>query len=216
MRLLVLAISTAAFFCAEARAGHLDTDTDQRDTYALDELSREIPPRGPMQCPEIDMIQYRGDVIRYHTPVRIYVGFRERLQAFERIVQEVAIEIYGRAPRRIQHKGTYNCRRVRTIPTLLSEHALGNGIDVAVFEFGPAASGTGRNLPASLRRGFSVSIARHWGKSSGTSAMHGRFLARLTERLIEEDVFRVLLGPSYPGHKDHFHFDCAPYRLIDL
>jgi hypothetical protein len=31
-----------------------------------------------------------------------------------------------------------------------------------------------------------------------------------------DDIFRVLLGPAFPGHKTHFHFDVAPWRLVDI
>jgi BirA family biotin operon repressor/biotin-[acetyl-CoA-carboxylase] ligase len=31
-----------------------------------------------------------------------------------------------------------------------------------------------------------------------------------------DDVFRVLLGPGYPGHDTHFHFDMAPWRMVQI
>jgi hypothetical protein len=59
-------------------------------------------------------------------------------------------------------------------------------------------------------------VDKHWDKEKGVSAIHARFLRELTDRLIEDDTFRVLLGPAFPGHQDHFHFDLAPYRLVQL
>ena len=50
-------------------------------------------------------------------------------------------------------------------------------------------------------------IARH----------HARFLDELARALVaDKTIFRVMLGPGYPGHKDHFHFDMAPYRLVKI
>ena len=73
----------------------------------------------------------------YHSTVTVHPAFRERLRRFEVVVHSVAMEIYGRAPRKIVHMGTFNCRRIRRFPHLISEHGLGNAIDVAGFDFGP-------------------------------------------------------------------------------
>jgi hypothetical protein len=150
--------------------------------------------------------------------VYVYVDFRERMVFFEDIVAEVAKDVYGRAPKKIKHLGTYNCRRIRRFPDLLSEHALGNAIDVEGFDFGPAKDSSEKESSPlrSLRRGFQVRVGKHWNGEHGAAALHARFLRELTDKLIEEDTFRVLLGPAFPGHHDHFHFDLAPYRLIDL
>lgn len=191
----------------------------QADDYALDSLERSVPAKGKMQCPPVELVTWRGDAVRYHSPVRVYVGFRERLRKFEVVVKDVAIEVYGRAPSKIVHIGTLNCRRIRLWPTLLSEHGIGNGIDVAGFDFGavPRKGAVPQGLPPALRKGFSVRVKAHWEGNAGAAAVHARFLHRLTEKLLErEDIFRVLLGPAYPGHKDHFHFDCAPWRLVSI
>ena len=185
--------------------------------YGLDEVSRETPAKGRVRCPKVAMVRYRGDTIRYHKPVRVYVGFRDKLREFEKVVEQVAIEVYGRKPRRIRHLGTYNCRRIRRYPTFLSEHALGNAIDIEAFVFGRASRAGRAKAPRRLRRGFTVSVAKHWGATRGTAAIHARFLRLLAERLVErEDVFRVLLGPGYPGHDDHFHVDFSPWRIVEI
>ncbi len=182
--------------------------------YPLDDLPREVAPGQP-QCPEVDLETYRGSVVRYQKPTRIYVGFEEPLRRFEEIARDTAIEVYGRAPRVLRHDGTYNCRSVRGIASLLSEHALGNAIDVEGFDFGPAPRGV--KAPRGLRGSFSVRLGKHWNARTGVAALHARFLRLLAERVIERpDLFRVVLGPSYPGHQGHFHFDLAPYRLIDV
>ncbi len=132
---------------------------------------------------------------------------------------EVGTRIYGRAPRKIRHLGTYNCRRIGRYPDLVSEHGVGNGIDIAGFEFGPLARDAALpdGLPKALRRGFSVSVLKDWDPDPAAQAHKARFLRALTDALVaRDDIFRVLLGPAYPGHKNHFHFDCAPYRLVVL
>ncbi len=185
--------------------------------YPLDHIERVIPATGRMRCPKIAKVRYRGDTIRYHSPVFVNAHFRERLRRFERVVKQVAVQVYGRAPRRIRHMGTYNCRRITAWPTFLSEHGLANGIDVAGFDFGPASRKQRAAAPRGLRLGFKVRLARHWTATKGVGARHSRFLRTLARTLIaRQDVFRVLLGPSYPGHRNHFHFDCAPWRLVDV
>jgi hypothetical protein len=186
--------------------------------YSLDDLERVTEVKGKLRCPKLEMTRHKGESVRYHKPVYVYVDFQERLEAFESIVAELATEIYGRAPKRIKHVGTYNCRRIRRFPDLLSEHALGNAIDIEGFDFAPARGADQRkdSPHKRLRRGFKVRVGKHWDKEKGVSAIHARFLRELTDRLIEDDTFRVLLGPAFPGHQDHFHFDLAPYRLVQL
>ena len=196
-----------------ARAAEADGD------YALDEIARQVPASGAMHCPSVSLVTYRGEIVRYHTPVRVYVGFRDRLSKFEAVLRDTAVEVYGRAPRLTRHIGTYNCRRIRLWPTLLSEHGMGNGIDIAGFDFAALKKGQPwpADLPPQLKRSFDVRIKTHWDGAGPIAAVHAKFLRLLTQRLQQRpDIFRVMLGPAYPGHKDHFHFDCAPWRLVEI
>ena len=187
-------------------------------SYPLDTLSRTVSADGKMKCPRVPMVKHRGTHIRYHKPVTIYEGFQSHLERFEAIASEVGIEVYGRAPKTIVHVGTFNCRRIRKYPELLSEHGIGNAIDVEGFDFSKASTKDQKSAAPNKRlgRAFKVRLAKHWDSTRGDGALHSIFLHRITERLLEDDVFRVLLGPSYPGHKGHFHFDVAPYRLVQL
>ena len=220
---MMVAVAAAAglFFPLSAAASESGppAGADDLGSYPLDDLSRTIDATGKMRCPKVAMVKRVGDPIRYHKPVKVYAGFAARLAAFEAIVKQVGESVYGRAPRTIRHMGTYHCRRIRAYPTLLSEHGLGNGIDIAGFTFGPLpkSQAAPAGLPRALRRGFKVSVLKHWDKQRGTGAVHARFLRALIARLkARPDIFRVMLGPSFPGHKDHFHFDAAPYRLIAI
>lgn len=167
--------------------------------------------RGRLQCPDIPLVRYRGDVVRYARPVRVNETFQERLRRFEEVVRDVAVEVYGRAPQRIVHAGTFSCRTVRHRERL-SEHALGNAIDVVGFDFGAAPRAERKRL-GRAGRGFEVRVARHWAPEGRTlrdplAGQHARFLSRLMETLEDRpDVFRGMIGPPARGHHNHLHLD---------
>jgi hypothetical protein len=190
-------------------------------SYALDALSRTVAATGPMRCPAVPRGSFTGERVRWKTPLSVHPAFAERLARFEAVVVEVATQVYGRAPKRMAHLGSYNCRRIRLYPDLLSEHGVANAVDLSAFEFDalPRGAAAPDELPKALRRAFRVTVLDHWTpkRDDAVSRLHRRFLVELTDRLVARgDIFRVLLGPAYPGHKDHFHFDCAPYRLVVL
>jgi hypothetical protein len=186
--------------------------------YPLDELERIIPARGRVLCPKVDLELYGGTVIPFKSRTKIYTGFKPHLQAFEGVVRDVAMEIYGRAPKRLVHLGTFNCRRIKNYPEFLSEHGLGNAIDVAGFDFGrlPRGAKLADGAPRWARSSFKVRLEDHWN-ARGRYAIHARFLRTLARRLIARpEIFRSLLGPAWPGHHNHFHFDMAPWRTVEV
>jgi hypothetical protein len=188
-------------------------------SYPLDGIARVVPKGAALPCARGELVIYRGEQMRFSRPARVHAAFRGRLQALEQLVAETATAVYGRAPRRLLHLGTHNCRRIRLYPDFLSEHALGNAIDLAGFDFGPLPRGAAlpSDLPRALRRGFEVRVDRHWNASEGTGAIHRRFWHTLAQRLIaREDLFRVVLGPAWPGHHNHLHLDVAPYRMVEV
>jgi hypothetical protein len=187
------------------------------DQYALDALPRTLRPGEALPCASgtVPLISYRGAQVRYQKPVRIHPAFEGQLRAFEAIVADLAVSHYGRAPRRLVHLGGFNCRVMRLYPDYVSEHALGNAIDLAGFDFAPLArrDARGADLSPALRGAFQVRIATHW-QAKGSA--HAAFLRALAAELARRpEIFRVLLGPGYPGHHNHLHLDHAPYRLVD-
>ena len=54
--------------------------------YPLDAVERTVSPRGKVRCPKVELETYRGTSIRYRRPVKIYVGFKSHLAAFEEVV----------------------------------------------------------------------------------------------------------------------------------
>ena len=186
-------------------------------TYALDGMSRLLRVSDGPQCHSVRLVSYDGGRITLNGAALVNANFRERLQRFEEVVSEVALGVYGRVPVRILHRGAFACRSRRGQPTLLSEHALGNAIDVSGFEFGPALapSEVTAGVPAEA---FRISVARHWhGGGDPGSERDARFLHSLIARLIARgDVFRGIITPADPAHFDHFHFDMAPGRHLLL
>jgi hypothetical protein len=171
-----------------------------------------------LPCDPTQLKVHRGTHVKM-LPVTLHPAFVARIERFERIAQELGQDLYGRAPRSIRHLGGYACRPSRLRPQRISEHALGNAIDVAAFDFPalPDPSRAPQGLPRALWGPFRTSVQQHWTSRGGVVAdLHQKFLQRLTEELAERDVFRVLLGPSHPGHHDHFHFDMSPWTYRHL
>ena len=213
------AASLLAALALGAAAPGARAEAVELGAYPLDALARSVPPKGKMVCPKVDLVTYRGDVVRYSHALTVTPPFVERLRRFEAVAAEVGARLFGRPPKSIRHMGGFYCRRIARYPDLLSEHGIGNAIDVTSFAFAPLPKGAAApaELPRRFRRGFDVVLARDWDEDPEATALTARFLRELTEALVaRDDIFRVLLGPAYPGHKDHFHFDVAPYRLVVL
>jgi hypothetical protein len=191
------------------------------DAYSLDGIERWLQPGQRVSCDAGAMVSYRGKRLRYAGSLLVSEPFRERLERFEVLAAEVGREVYGREPRLIRHYGAYSCRSTRNRRHVVSEHALGNALDLVGFDFGAAkkAEVLPVGVPRSLRAPFQVSVARHWaGRARGEAgAVHARFLERLTTRLRESpDIFRSMFGPGHGGHDDHLHLDVSPWRYVDL
>jgi hypothetical protein len=179
--------------------------------YALDSISRELGKGAVAGCPEqVEIRSYAGQELNYGNPVLVARSFVPKLQAFERVVAEVAQSHYGRAPDRILHFGTRMCRSVRGSTRRLSEHALGNAIDVSGFQWSRTRKLPG--LPPGSERAFKVTVLQHWsGAGTPEAAEHRRFLHDLVERTVADEIFRGVIGPGREGHADHLHFDAAPW-----
>lgn len=192
------------------------------DAYELDGVTRWLEPGQRVTCDPKRMIQYKGTTLRYAGALMIDPAFQERLRRFELVVAEAAREVYGREPRLIRHYGAFSCRSTRNRKHRVSEHALGNALDLVGFDFGPASKTQPMTdgMPKPLRWAFQVRVARHWRAtpaSGPAGVLHARFLAVLTERLSErDDIFRSMFGPGHGGHDDHLHLDAAPWRYVDL
>jgi hypothetical protein len=175
-------------------------------SYALDGRSREVTG----SCPEVALTEFAGNTIPLAPSARVTPAFLERLLELEDIVNRLSQVFYGRSPSATLVAASYDCRSVSGKNQRLSEHSLGNAIDITGFRF---AAPTG----AAAADAFEVRVDQHW-KATGDAerVRHARFLDALTQALLARDVFRTLLGPSHPDHSDHFHFDMAPSYYVDL
>jgi len=142
----------------------------------------------------------RGPALRYQPGARVNCAFAQRLVRFEKIVDEEARAVLHSPVRTIVQLGTYNCRRMAAYPDLVSEHSFANAIDVAVFV---------------LANGRRVEVERDWVPAvQPAPRAASQFLRRLTRRLYDEQVFSVVLTPSYDKHhKNHLHLDGAAYTV---
>lgn len=194
------------------------------DDYALDELDRSGPERGKKpSCERASILAYRGTTVRYEVPASVHAAFVTRLARFEEVVAEVGTEVYGRAPKLLHHAGGYMCRT--TWRGRLSEHALGNALDVGGFTFPAIAkndlaalAARGVELTAAERRGFRVDVGTTWRATTTQApraqAQAKRFFALLLERVrARPDVFRGMIGPPDPAHTTHLHLDAGPWSF---
>jgi hypothetical protein len=183
------------------------------EPYALDQLPRWVEPGTRVQCDAKTMVSHRSRALRY--AVQTHPEFVARLQRFEALAIELAIAHYGRAPQRLQHRGSFACRSLRSRKERISEHALGNALDLQGFDFGPLPrrASVPAGMPKHLRAGFRVRVQEHWAPRKVRDQYHADFLHQLTETLRgRPDIFRGIVGPPRPRHHDHFHLDAAPWR----
>ncbi|MEO0325877.1 MAG: extensin family protein [Myxococcota bacterium] len=182
--------------------------------YKLDGVPRFLEERVRLRCPGPEIVRYQGSTVRFRNPLRVHYAFVERVARFEEVVAEVAETIYVRPPRRIVHHGAYNCRMVRGRRRRVSEHALGNAIDLTGFAFGPLGNREApEGMPDFFRRSFSVNVRDHWSPRYRRDTRHAIFLHTLIDRLSERpDIFRGIVGPPQRRHLAHIHLDAAPWR----
>lgn len=194
------------------------------EAYELDAVSRAAP--APCR-PELLRV-YRGERVRLEPPITVAAPFERRVARFEVLVAEVGRRVYGRAPTRILNAGAYACRAVAHRNERLSEHALGNALDVIGFRFpvldrdapGGGAENVALELPRALERGFTITIARDYphatARADAVSARHRLFFEALASGLRQADIFRGMLGPSDPHHATHLHLDMGPWSYERL
>jgi hypothetical protein len=131
----------------------------------------------------------------FNHPATMSCALADRLDEFEReVVQPLALDELGSRATRVDHLGSYSCRRQNSRTAgPWSQHAQGQAIDIAGFR---------------LSDGTTVSIERDWNESGA----EGQFLRHLAHRACR--YFSVVLTPdSNAEHYDHLHLDIGPDRL---
>lgn len=158
---------------------------------------RSIPPRKTGEfCGFTDAVQVLQSTVPYSGPVRLTCPMAAGLYLWEREVVAPAAEKHlGSRVVRIDHLGTYSCRRIGGGTTgRPSEHATANAIDIAGFR---------------LEDGRRITLLADW---SGGSEAEQAFLRDVRDGAC--DLFRVVLGPEYnAAHRHHFHFDMGRFGV---
>lgn len=106
------------------------------------------------------------------------------------VVQPAAQRNFGSAVTRIDHYGSYSCRRVNGREGgAFSEHATADAVDIAAFR---------------LADGRRVDVVGDWNSPGEEAA----FLREVRDGAC--DLFATVLSPDYnDAHRDHLHFDQA-------
>jgi hypothetical protein len=132
--------------------------------------------------------------ITYAGPLMIDCSLALALPAVEKVIQEEAVKHLGEPITRITTLGSYSCRSVRGWRERISQHALGNAMDMAAFS-------TKGGAKASVMRDYEVGV-------EAPSTPRGRFLRAIYGRLWSEGGVTRVLGPEWDAaHRDHFHLD---------
>jgi hypothetical protein len=165
----------------------------------LDRSALEITPIADRTesgfCGWRDAVAIDRSTIRYSGPVRVSCPMAAALYIWEReVVAPAAARHLGTRVTRIDHLGTYSCRRVNGgVTGRPSQHATANAIDVAAFW---------------LSDGRRVAVLSDWRGDPGERA----FLREVRDGGCR--LFRGVLSPDYnEAHRDHFHLDMGPYSV---
>ncbi len=153
-------------------------------------------------CGAEQVIVYRSGPgrIRYNSAPLLTCGMALALGEFELVLQGEAERRMGKRVSRIEHGGTYSCRKMSRFKHMVSEHSYANAIDLRSF---------------TLSDGRQFSVLRHFGSLTREPTDARSLLLRaVARRAYDEGLFSVVLTPYFDGlHRDHFHLDLARYRL---
>ena len=148
-------------------------------------------------CGYANAVAISGGTTAYgEAPTRVSCPLAAALYMWDReVVRPAAERRLGAPVRRIEHAGTYACRRVygRKVGAA-SQHARANAIDVTGFR---------------LADGRTIRVARDW---EGADPAARAFLRDVRDGACR--LFAGVLGPDYNvAHRDHFHLDMGLYRV---
>jgi hypothetical protein len=148
-----------------------------------------LPPAGANECRREDRLVLGDFPLAPARPVTS-CSVAAGLELWLKQLQPVARELLGTRVGRIEHFGSFSCRRVYGRESgAWSEHATGNALDVGAFV---------------LADGRRLSVLQDWRGGDAESA----FLHRARDAACK--VFGTTLSPDYnAAHADHLHLDQA-------
>lgn len=154
-----------------------------------------LPPRGDAQCGYADGIRFGrgGSRSIEYSPADIGVAcpVAAALAVWEwNVVQPAAERLLSARVTRIEHFGSYSCRRLYGRDQgAWSEHATADAVDIAGFR---------------LSDGRRITVAGDWQRDDAQA----RFLLEVRDGAC--DLFATTLSPDYnAAHRDHLHLDQA-------
>lgn len=167
------------------------------DLAAQGAVFERVPDRdGPNGCRLTDAVRMTRSTVALDQPVQFNCATAQHLLRFERdVVQPAAQRHFGQRLTRIRHFGGFACRGRADGARVLSEHALGNAIDIAGFD---------------LSDGTQITVGRHWNDPGP----RGAFLQEVARGACT--VFHLVLTPRTDAlHRSHFHLDIGRWRRCD-
>ena len=155
-----------------------------------------LPPRsGNGQCGYDDAVRFTGggalDIAYRPAGLGTSCPVAAALALWEwNAVQPAALQHFGRKVERIEHFGSYSCRRIYgRSEGSWSEHSTANAVDIAAFV---------------LEDGTRISVAGDWTGDDPAA----RFLHDARDGACK--LFATVLSPDYnKAHRDHLHHDQA-------
>jgi hypothetical protein len=156
---------------------------------------------GIPRCGAEQVVRYRRGPgnIKYSSSPLLTCTMALALADFERVVQEEAEAKLGSRVARINHLGTYNCRKM-ALYDLVSEHSYANAIDVRSMK---------------LANGREVDVLAHFQPTKAEPPdARAAFWRTIANRAYDEDLFSVVVSPYFDrAHRNHLHLDLARYRV---
>lgn len=120
----------------------------------------------------------------------------------EKVLQKAAMAEFGEPVVKVRNAASYVCRRRNNKPSgKLSEHALGNALDISSFTLA-----SGKTI--TVLKGWPTRTAQFSDDDTGTSSPKpaSRFLRKVHKGACT--VYSTILGPEADVyHVNHFHFD---------
>lgn len=144
-------------------------------------------------CPLRNIVRVRAGEAGFNSSFLATCSLAVSYALFERHgMQPLARELFGQPVTRVEHFGSFACRRIGGSQRW-SRHATANALDIGAFR---------------LADGRSISLSGHW-QSDGPEA---RFLRGVRDAACEH--FQGVLGPDYnAAHHDHFHLEVGGFGV---